>query len=262
MEEALTFADPAGHAVSGILASPPGRSDRVAVLCHGFLSNKNSSTNKALTSLLLEQGIATFRFDFFGQGDSDGPFERLTTTAAVAQARAALDLMASRGYRRLGLMGSSFGGLIATLVAASQPAPEGIPLSALALKCPAVDFPEILRLEFGEAGMDRWKRMNVIPNLTGGPEPCPLRFAFYDDCLKYDAYKAAESIRAPVLIVQGDRDESVPLHQSRRLFDAIRTEKRLELVSGADHRFSRSEDFQTMTRLLADWLTAHLLKSR
>ncbi|MGH7208163.1 MAG: alpha/beta hydrolase [Nitrospiraceae bacterium] len=258
MEQALTFADPAGHAISGILASPQDRSDRLVVLCHGFLSNKNSSTNKALTPLLVERGIATFRFDFFGQGDSEGSFERITATAAIAQARAALDLVGSHGYCRLGLMGSSFGGLIATLVAASQPAPQGIPLSALALKCPAVDFPEILRVEFGEAGMDRWKRMHVIPNLTGGPEPCPLRFAFYEDCLRYDAYKAAESIRAPVLIVQGDRDESVPLHQSRRLFDALRTEKRLELVSGADHRFSRPEDFQAMTRLLADWLTTHL----
>jgi pimeloyl-ACP methyl ester carboxylesterase len=258
MEQPLTFADPAGRAVSGILASPQDGSGRLAVLCHGFLSNKNSSTNKALTALLLERGIATFRFDFFGQGDSEGPFERLTATAAIAQARAALDLVASRGYRRLGLMGSSFGGLIATLVAASQPAPKGIPLSALALKCPAVDFPEILRLEFEEAGMDRWRRMNVIPNLTGGSEPFPLRFAFYEDCLRYDAYKVAESIMAPVLIVQGDRDESVPLHQSRRLFDAIRTEKRLELVIGADHRFSRPEDFQTMTRLLADWLATYL----
>ena len=258
MEQALTFADPAGRAVSGILASPQDGSDRLVVLCHGFLSNKNSSTNKALTALLLERGIATFRFDFFGQGDSEGPFERITATAAATQVRAALDLVASRGYCRLGLMGSSFGGLIATLVAASQPAPQGIPLSALALKCPALDFPEILRLEFGEAGMDRWKRINVIPNLTGGTEPVSLRFAFYEDCLRYDAYKAAESIMAPVLIVQGDRDESVPLHQSRRLFDAIRTEKRLELVSGADHRFSRPEDFQAMTGLLADWLTTHL----
>jgi pimeloyl-ACP methyl ester carboxylesterase len=258
MEQPLTFADPAGRAVSGILASPQDGSGRLAVLCHGFLSNKNSSTNKALTALLVERGIATFRFDFFGQGDSEGPFERITATTAVIQTLAALDLMASRGYGRLGLMGSSFGGLIATLVAANQPAPQGIPLSALALKCPALDFPEILRLEFGEAGMDRWKRMNVIPNLTGGSEPFPLRFAFYEDCLKFDAYKVAESIRAPVLIVQGDRDESVPLHQSRRLFDAIRAEKRLELMSGADHRFSRPEDFQTMTRLLADWLTTHL----
>lgn len=258
MEQALTFADPAGRAVSGILASPQDGSDRLAVLCHGFLSNKNSLTNKALTALLIERGIATFRFDFFGQGGSEGPFERITATTAVTQTLAALDLVASHGYCRLGLMGSSFGGLITTLVAASQPVPKGIPLSALALKCPALDFPEILRLEFGEAGMDRWKRMNVIPNLTDGSEPFPLRFAFYEDCLRYDAYKAAESIRAPVLIVQGDRDESVPLHQSRRLFDAIRTEKRLEILSGADHRYSRPEDFRTMTRLLADWLTTHL----
>src|SRR6266852_1323585 len=68
MEQALTFKDPAGHAVSGILAAPPNGSDRLAVLCHGFLSNKNSHTNKTLTELLFPQDIATFRFDFFGQG--------------------------------------------------------------------------------------------------------------------------------------------------------------------------------------------------
>ena len=58
MEQALTFKDPAGHAVAGILASPSNGSDRLAVLCHGFLSNKNGHTNKTLTELLLQIGRA------------------------------------------------------------------------------------------------------------------------------------------------------------------------------------------------------------
>src|SRR3989475_9917934 len=137
MEQALTFQDPAGHAVAGILASPSNGSDRLAVLCHGFLSNKNSRTNTTLTELLFPQGIATFRFDFFGQGESEGLFERITVSLAVSQALAALDLMSSQGYRKLELVGSSLGGLVALLGAAKWPT-----LSCLALTCPVPDVPE------------------------------------------------------------------------------------------------------------------------
>ncbi|MGH7164631.1 MAG: alpha/beta hydrolase family protein [Nitrospiraceae bacterium] len=257
IEQALIFTDPAGRAVAGILATPPTATDRVVVLCHGFLSNKNSNTNKTLTPLLIERGIATFRFDFLGQGESQGPFEQITVTAALDQARAALELVSSMGYRRLGLIGSSFGGLIATL-AAGQALEHGASLFALAQKCPVPDFPEMLRLEFGEAGMERWKQADEIPNVAGGGEPIALRFSFYIDSLAHDAYKAAEVIQAPVLIVQGDADEYVPLHQCRRLYDALRATKRLEILPGADHGFSKPEDFRTMTALLADWMIQHL----
>ncbi len=253
MEHSLTFHDSAGHRTSGILASPDTPTDRLVVLCHGFLSNKNSTTNKALTRLLLEQGIATFRFDFFGQGESDGPFEQMTLTTAIDQAWSALELMVTKGYQRLGLTGSSFGGLVSILVAARRPE-----LLALALKCPVVDFPETLRLEFGDERMAHWKKFNEIPNVAGGPHPVPLQYHLYEDCLMYDAYKEAESIRAPTFIVQGGCDELVPLHQSGRLIDAIRVDKRLEVLTGADHGFTKGEDFRRMTTLIAEWMTRHL----
>jgi alpha/beta superfamily hydrolase len=91
MEEALTFHDRHGHGIAAILNVPDEPTTRLAVLCHGFLSSKNSVTNRTLTRLLNERGLATFRFDFFGQGDSDGPFEEITTTLAVHQTEAALD---------------------------------------------------------------------------------------------------------------------------------------------------------------------------
>src|SRR5207249_6453453 len=114
----------------------------MAVLCHGFLSNKNSKTNQALTALLPPQGIGTFRFDFFGQGESEGPFERITVSLAVSQALAALDLMHSKSYRKLALVGSSFGGMVSLLAAAKRPE-----VSCLALKCPVPSFPEMLNSE-------------------------------------------------------------------------------------------------------------------
>lgn len=254
MEEPIIFRDSAGRKVSGLLALPPAPTDRAAILCHGFLSNKNSTTNKALARLLGERGIATLRFDFFGQGESEGPFEQITLSIAVDQALAAIEVARSKGLRRLGLMGSSFGGLVATLVAARLPS-----LQALALKCPVPDFPEMLRLEFGDKGIERWKRSGEIPDVTGGAQPIRLQFTLYEDCLAHDAYKAAESIQAPVLIVQGDCDEYVPLHQSRRLFDVLKTEKQLQILPGADHGFTKAEDFRMMVTLIADWLSRHIV---
>lgn len=252
-EDALSFHDSFGHRIAAVLTTPSRPTRSVAVLCHGFLSGKNSTTNTTLTRLLTERGIATFRFDFFGQGESQGPFKDLTNTLAVGQTMAALDLLRHKAYRRMGLMGSSFGGLVAILTAAQRP-----DLACLALKCPVVDFAEELRLEFGEAEMAQWKATDTIPNIMGGASRIALGYAFYEDSLRQVAYEPARSITAPTLIVQGDRDEHVPLHQSRQLYDALRVDKQFHMLPGADHQFTRREDFTRMTGLIADWLTTYL----
>jgi pimeloyl-ACP methyl ester carboxylesterase len=213
--------------------------------------------------LLLARGIATFRFDCFGHGDSDGPFADLTTTIGVGQALAALTYLMDRGYHRLALVGSSFGGLVSLLAAAEwtrmhSSKPAAIPpLACLALKCPVVDFGEELRLELGEAGLQKWKETDTIPDLHGGDARLPLHYTFYQDCLNRIAYEPARTITVPTLIVQGDRDEYVPLHQSQQLFDALPGPKRLELLPGADHRFTKAPDFQRMLMLLTDWVSRH-----
>ncbi|MHC9062230.1 alpha/beta hydrolase family protein [Nitrospira sp. CMX1] len=253
MEERFSFLDSQEHRVSAILSLPPGGTDKVAVLCHGFLSSKTSSTNKALTRLLIDHGIGTFSFDFFGQGESDGPFEQITTTLGVQQAQAAIDLMKQKGYRHIGLMGSSFGGLVSILTASQR-----TDLACLALKCPVVDFAEELRLGFGPDEMIRWKTTDTIPNIMGDPNRIRLRYVFYEDALRQIAYDPARSISAPTIIVQGDKDEHVPLHQSRQLYEALQGKKHLEMLPGADHQFTKGEDFTRMTTLIAGWLIQHL----
>jgi pimeloyl-ACP methyl ester carboxylesterase len=257
LEEALTFHDRHGHGIAAILSTPDEPTTRLVVLCHGFLSGKNSTTNKTLTRLLDARGIATFRFDSFGHGDSDGPFEEITTSLALHQTLTALDLVTARGYDRIGLVGSSFGGLVAILTAAQR-----CDIACLALKCPVVDFAEEIRLTFGPEELVRWHATDTIQNIMGGPDRVRLRYAFYEDCLRQIAYEPAERITVPTLIVQGERDECVPLHQSRRLHDALRGLKRLDLLPGADHQFSRGEDFHQMTTSISNWLSTHLVATK
>jgi len=255
VEERITFTDSLHHGISAILSAPHGGTNRLAVLCHGFLSNKNSTTNKTLTRLLDDRGIATLRFDFMGMGESSGPFDDVTVTIGIAQAHAALNHARSLGYNTLGLVGSSFGGLVATLAAA-----ERDDLACLALKCPVVDFAEELRLEFGPDELARWQATDTIPNIMGGAERIRLKYGLYEDSLKQVAYGPAARVTVPTLIVQGGRDEMVPLHQSRRLHEALAGPKRLLMLPEADHQFTRGEDFRTMTTAIANWLVEHLTR--
>lgn len=255
MDEPLTFQDDKGRRISAVLSRSSRPGPAAVVLCHGFLSSKNSTTNKALTRMLNAAGIATFRFDFFGQGESDGPFEDITVSLAIGQAHAAVSLIRQQGYERIGLVGSSFGGLVAILTTAQRQ-----DIACLALKCPVVDFAEELRLEFGADELARWQSTDTIPNLMGGTERVRLKYGLYEDCLKQVAYEPAAQIVAPTLIVQGACDELVPLHQSQRLLSALRGPKRLDLLPEADHQFTRGEDFRTMTAAITDWLVGHLTK--
>ncbi|MBI1851869.1 MAG: alpha/beta hydrolase [Planctomycetes bacterium] len=51
----------------------------------------------------------------------------------------------------------------------------------------------------------------------------------------FDSLGRVASLRAPLLVVHGTRDSTVPFEQGRRLFAAAREPKRFEAVNGAEH---------------------------
>ncbi|BCA56305.1 alpha/beta hydrolase [Nitrospira sp. KM1] len=257
MEHRVTFYDRWHHRIEGVLSRPSEHGSPIVILCHGFLSDKNSTTNKTLTRLLGERGIATCRFDFFGQGESEGLLENITVSLAVAQAEAAVEYVLEQGHRCIGLAGSSFGGLVGILTVSQRD-----DVACLALKCPVVDFAEELRLEFGPDELVRWKNTDTVPPLARGGDRVRLKYDLYEDSLKHDAYKAATGIKVPTLIVQGERDELIPLHQSRKLIESLGGVKRMDLLPNANHRFTDAADFNAMTASITAWLDTHLHGNR
>ena len=249
MEEALNFADRDGRRISAVLARPARESSKGVVLCHGLFGFKDSVTNRTLTRILNEQGVATLRFDFFGHGSSEGNLHDILLTTLVSQAESAMDIMCARGYSNVGLFGASFGGMVALVVASRVRS-----LGALALRCPVADLPEILRQRYGRVAIELWRRIGTVPASVG---QVPFHSRFYDDCLGYDAYKAAMQVTAPTVIVHGTQDELIPLTQVHRLVSSLKAPKHLELIPGADHRFSGAADFSRMTETLATWLVRH-----
>jgi len=72
-----------------------------------------------LEEILNRRKFSTFRFDFFGHGESAGEFADMTISETVDDVRSAVLFLKSSGYDRMGLVGSSFGGF-ASILAAGQ----------------------------------------------------------------------------------------------------------------------------------------------
>src|SRR3989338_745125 len=138
MEEKIFFQDSNGNNLCGILSNPTSNKNKpVIILIHGFNSGKDSSTNTTLLERLNKINISSFRIDLFAHGESDGSFENLTQSEAVDDVLQAIKFLKGLGYEKIGLEGSSFGGL-ASIMAASQ----SFDICILALKCPVSSYLE------------------------------------------------------------------------------------------------------------------------
>lgn len=72
-EQKVSFANTTRHQLSGTFTD--ANSNTVAVLCHGYASSKDGFVYPKLAKALAGKKISSLRFDFTGNGESDGAFE-------------------------------------------------------------------------------------------------------------------------------------------------------------------------------------------
>lgn len=249
MKDKVYFKNSAGIRLCGILSCPTANADNpVVVMCHGFSTSKDSRTSVRLEEILNDQGISTFRFDFFGHGESEGEFEEITTSEAIDDVLNAIKFVKESGHNKTGLMGSSFGGM-ASLIAASRSDNPGI----LALKSPLSDYRSMAHARHSEPELKDWKEKGFIEFESAEEEKQRLNYSFYEDAENVKAYEAARKIKIPALIVHGDKDETVPLSQSQKTARLIEN-CRLEIIKGCDHVYSDPEHFERMLGLISEFI--------
>jgi pimeloyl-ACP methyl ester carboxylesterase len=249
MMRKVLFPSLKNHRLCGILSTPSAdKSCPLVVLCHGFSTSKDGRTYAGLEERLNQGSVSTFRFDFFGHGESEGEFEDITISKAVGDVLGAIRYVKEFGYKKIGLMGSSFGGF-ASIVSAGQ----SKDLFVLDLKSPVSDYLGLLIARDLKLDVDAWRKNGSISFEGAEGDQRRLNFSFYEDAERYDGYSYARRIEVPTLIVHGDRDETVPLEQSEKTA-ALIPSCHLEILKGADHIYSNPKHFERMLDLLTKFL--------
>lgn len=256
IDQKLFFQNTKGIRLCGLLENSTNDITKpIIILVHGFSSNKNTPNFVKLKDILDKKGIATFRFDIFGHGESEGKFEDITITEAVEDILQGIMFLRSKGYSKIGLLGSSFGG-ISSIMAASKTKD----LFMLALKYPVSDYWEVEKNRFSQKDLDVWKKKGYRDYEDDG-KVLKLGYGFIDDFKNNDACKAAEKITIPTQIVHGDADETVPVSQSI-IASKIIPNCKLVLVKGANHRYTEGDHAEQMLKGFYDFIITEANKLR
>lgn len=213
------------------------------IWCGGLKSDMDGSKAVYLAERCAEAGQAYLRFDYFGHGKSDGEFTDGTISRWASDVVAMIDRFGSGGTV---LIGSSMGGW-ASLLAALERSDK---VAGLVLINPAPDFTEKMIW----AGWDDHKRQMLIEDgIVYEPsdydEPYAYSRALIEDGRARQILDAHISLDIPIEILQGALDDVVPPDHSRRIIDAVQSERvGYTLVKGGDHSLSRDQDLARLWR--------------
>ena len=220
-----------------LAAAAPGPAPCVVFL-HGFGGHRNEVGNlfAKLALRLSERGIASLRIDFPGCGESAGEFGDITIALYARAARAALRFARSQPNTapgRLGLLGYSFGGAVATTCLREN----DISIRSLALWAP-IGNPKVDMIESIGAAKAAEAERNGWTELGWGERKIRLKHAFFASLADAAPVEAVADYDGDLFVAAGSCDRLVkyadPFYAAAR-----RARSRLQrVIEGADHFFS------------------------
>ena len=251
MQEKLTFHNSKGDKLIGVLSNPIDKTDKIVLICHGLYSNKERPTYVELQDILNEKGLATFRFDFYGQGESEGNLPDITVTELVDEVLKAVEFLRDKGYSSFGFFGGSFAGEV-LLVAI----PKIKDVFCLTLRCPVIDYHKLALEKYGEEGLDDWKEKGFRLMKWSDGNTTKLNYSLIEDVKKYDGFEYCKKINVPTIIVHGDKDEAAPHEHSIKASKLI-PNCRLEIIKGADHHFTGPGQQEKSLKFITEFIAKH-----
>lgn len=246
----IHFKNSKGDELVGILSNPtPHTSTPIIIICHGFASNKDRDTYITIEKFLNSLNIATFRFDFYGHGESAGLVQDITPPEMIDDISQAVNLIQIKLYTSISLLGSSMSGLGAILTASNSSI-----FKSLILKSPVSRYPIGTAMRPKNFTKD-WEAQGHT--MIGKHR---LNWEFMKEALEeqYNGFNYAQLISCPTLIIHGSNDELIPIEQTKKLNKLI-SNSHLKIIDGGDHKLKRQPDQEKFFRYLQEFVEENLL---
>jgi dipeptidyl aminopeptidase/acylaminoacyl peptidase len=242
-----------GQMIRGMTYLPKtvGRCPTLLML-HGFTGQRAESGFMfvQLARRLAAEGIACVTFDFRHSGESDGSFDQMLVTGELDDALRVTQWLAGQPFAdrsRLGLLGFSLGGLLASCVTARTAAYKALVLLAPTTERNLARIAESRADDKGNLFVGAYQlHPNIIPDL--------LTLDSVSDSVKHPR---------PTLLVQGDKDTSVPPPVSCQYVTAMRqagVPVEHVTIPNAEHTFSSPSFREQLFKAVSAFLAIHLKK--
>lgn len=232
--------------IAGTLNLPEGGSRAPAVLMlHGFGSSRDEvgSMYAREAEALAKAGIASLRIDFHGFGKSDGDTGATTIDVQLADAKVAAAFLAKQDGidpKRLGVLGFSLGGGVATVLAAEEPDR----FRSLVTWSSVGDFARDMKASIGEKAIATAETEGVV-GLDLGWRTIVLKKGFFDSLATHKIDAAIAAYPGAFLAIAGAKDFSAAYPEGFAKL-AKGAPKEVWIVPEGDHIFGSLGDDQAM----------------
>ncbi len=218
----------------------------------GYRSDMEGTKAQALSAWAAARGLACTRHDYSGHGESGGAFMDGTISRWLAESLAVFDRFTTGPQI---LVGSSMGGWIALrMVQELARRGEAERVAGLLLIAPAPDFTiELMEPELTESQKSDLAEKGFIAVPSDySDDPYIYTRALFEDGRLNRVLDGVIDTHCPVHILQGMADPDVPYTHAERLLEHLPADDvTLTLVRDGDHRLSRPQDLDLMTRAIA-----------
>lgn len=237
--------------LKGMLHLPDAVSHPPVVIgSHGLFSHARSEKQLQLAELLNAKGIAYFRFDHRGCGDSEGEFGEVTTfenrckdmLAAVETLRAegvmrdprSVETSAGgRAGKGIGLFGSSLGAAVA-LATAGEVGARAVVAYAAPMRSSKI----------GEFVRERIETEAFRRHLDL-------------ERLRFDLTDRIKDLQR-VLLIHGDSDRVIHPSESHRIYQHLGYPKGIVMLKGGGHQVDEGDNMAKFLRETVKWYLNHL----
>jgi pimeloyl-ACP methyl ester carboxylesterase len=225
-----------GIAIS--IHKPDMGTDKLAILCPGYLDSKDYAHLVALANMLAARGYVAVRLDPTGTWESGGEISDYTTTQYLEDIRTVLEFMLGEDdFKQVLLGGHSRGGQLSILYAARDNRISTVLGIMASTGKPYSDDDE-----------EKWEKEGVrisqrdLPSDRERRKEFRVPFSHALDKNRYNGFEDIIKIHAPVILIAGELDDLVTPEETRELFDKANEPKKMAVIANIGHNYRLNDN--------------------
>ena len=248
----LKIPNSSGKNLAVVIHKPETKTEKLAIICPGFLDTKNYAGLTILANELSNRGYTAVRFDPTGTWQSEGSISEYLTTQYLQDVKSIIDYMMKEGnYTDILLCGHSMGGYISMLYASQDKRISTV-----------VDImgPYSINMIGQNSRLDEWKNNGFRKSTRDIPNSIEIKefkvpYSFAEDRLKYNVLDVIQKVKIPILFIAGEKDTTVTPEQIKTIFDKANEPKKMVVVPEIGHSYRHNtSEIENVNKVVVDFL--------
>ncbi len=234
--------------IAAVIHSPNTKTEKLAILCPGFLDSKDYEHLVKLAEVLVEHGFTVVRFDPTGTWESEGAISDYTNSQYIEDIRNIIQYMLKEdNYKYILLGGHSRGGQISISYTARD--------SSISLVLGIMPSLSSLFSVKNEE-LKKWEKegfrisLRNIPN-TDKKREFHVPFSNAIDRKKYDTLEDVKKIKVPIILITGELDTTVLPESVKKIFNNANEPKKFISIPGIGHDYRHKlEEIEKVNKII------------